>query len=386
MDQIDEPALSRRARRAVPLIAAALAVIVVASLIYLKATAPPPATTFSPVPYVSYLSLRYQVTYDFVSPSRGWALVVDQGFVPTFWVFGTTDGAIHWQRQLEGTPESGVSSIHFLDSRHGFAYAGVLYRTTDGGAYWEAISLPEGTPNFTFASPTQGWAVAIESDQNATTHLYSTADGGLTWHQLAWTLASPISPTAKGGFPSLGFRANGEGWLGAFRQDPTVYLTKDSGRSWRAITIPLPPEEPADMHPTEVTLLPSNGVIVHVAGGSNPGRAFTSFDAGDSWRSIPSPPSPMEFGDLSFVDGRHWWASRWGILWKTSDAGQNWTTVREALPDVPGEWIFQAAHVIDAQHAWLQMFTASRVNGGSGLEMSSDGGVHWSSVNVPRLG
>jgi hypothetical protein len=166
MDQIDEPALSRRARRAVPLIAAALAVIVVASLIYLKATAPPPAATFSPVPYVSYLSLRYQVTYDFVSPSRGWALVVDQGFVPTFWVFGTSDGAKHWQRQLEGTPESGVSSIHFLDSRHGFAYAGVLYRTTDGGAYWEAISLPEGTPNFTFASPTLGGGIRIRPERD----------------------------------------------------------------------------------------------------------------------------------------------------------------------------------------------------------------------------
>jgi hypothetical protein len=152
------------------------------------------------------------------------------------------------------------------------------------------------------------------------------------------------------------------------------------------MTIPLPPEDPAAVYATEITLLPGNGVLVHIGGGLSLERAFTSFDRGRSWNAIALPPAPAEVGDISFVDAQHWWASRWGILRKTSDAGQHWGTVREALPDVPGEWIFQAAHVIDAQHAWLQMFTASRVNGGSGLEMSSDGGVHWSSVNVPRLG
>ncbi len=386
--------LDARARRAIPLIAAALAVIVVAGLLYLRANVPTSSAVHG-APSVPIVSGQYSVGYDFISPSLGWAVVMQRQNSPTFWVYETTDGARSWAKRFTGHVAQGEpATVHFFDRDHGIFYAGVLYRTSDGGAHWSAISLPEGTPSFVFASATRGWAVAFEPDPASTAHLYSTVDGGLFWNRL-----EPGSyPWAEGGTPNLDFRADGEGWTGADGAGPTVYSTRDGGASWRAIALPV--AQPSGVTPTppsgkgfplgyhtSVVLLPGNGVIAQVADYSGAvGGAFTSFDHGQSWRLIPPPPAPAELADLSFVDSRHWWASRWDILFKTSDAGQTWTPVHTVPPDIPGDWTFGPAHVIDSGHAWLQMTSANRRNGASGLEMTSDGGVHWVAANVPEPG
>ncbi len=390
----EEPLLEARARRAIPLIAAALAVIAVAGLLYMRAGIPTSTAVTRGAPRVPQLAGRYSVSYDFISPTAGWSLVVQQSFVPTFWIFQTVDGARHWQKQFEGIPQGSPQFIRFFDRQHGFAHAGDLYRTQDGGAHWQKISVPEGTPNVVFASATHGWAVAVGPDQASTAHLYSTLDGGLFWK-----LLEPASyPSAMGSSVNPDFRTDGEGWTGADGSSPTVYSTRDGGSTWHAIALPIgwpsgvtptPPGGkgfPVGYH-TSVVLLPGNGVIAQVADYSGAvGRTFTSFDRGQSWRLIVPPPAPTQLSDLSFVDSRHWWASRWDVLFKTSDAGQTWTSVHTVTPDLPGDWTFEAAHVIDAAHAWLRMTSANRRNGATGLEMTSDGGVHWFAANVPEPG
>lgn len=81
-EDMDGPeGLSRRARRAMPLIAAALTAIVVAGVIYLHPSVP--ASPPKPAPKVIrplLLSNQYSATYDFVSPSAGWALVLGPSF------------------------------------------------------------------------------------------------------------------------------------------------------------------------------------------------------------------------------------------------------------------------------------------------------------------
>src|SRR6266550_8651814 len=97
----EEPVPDARARRAIPLIAAALTVIVVAGLIYLRPGAPTPSVLHA-APPVPILSGQYSVDYDFISPSLGWSVVVQRQGTPTFRVFATRDGARTWQKRFTG--------------------------------------------------------------------------------------------------------------------------------------------------------------------------------------------------------------------------------------------------------------------------------------------
>src|SRR5437867_1819019 len=94
----DDPGPDKRAQRAVLLIAAALTAIVLAGVLYLRAVGP--ASTGVPTPTaIPMMSGPYSATYDFITPSSGWALVLDYGKFSTtlstrFWIFKTTDGEI----------------------------------------------------------------------------------------------------------------------------------------------------------------------------------------------------------------------------------------------------------------------------------------------------
>jgi hypothetical protein len=137
------------------------------------------------------------------------------------------------------------------------------------------------------------------------------------------------------------------------------------------------------MYLTAARLVPGGGALVVVNANFGARTAFGSVDQGHSWGEVISPPSPAKLEDASFVDATHWWASRIGLLYKTDDAGRTWKAI--SMTGVPEYWNDEPAHVIDAKHAWLRMTSAAR-SSDSALAMTSDGGVHWTPVNVPRPG
>jgi len=109
---------------------------------------------------------------------------------------------------------------------------------------------------------------------------------------------------------------------------------------------------------------------------------FTSFDGGSTWRRLSPPPGETTFDDYVFQDPFHWWAMRYGTLFKSPDAGQSRKEVAQELD----EWDYLPG-VIDSKHAWAHMqvvFPSTNPPQGTGLAMSDDGGVHWTPVNVPR--
>jgi photosystem II stability/assembly factor-like uncharacterized protein len=381
----EDPGPSGRARRAVPLIAAAIAVIVVAGAFYIYSAGPSP-TAAPTSPHIPVMSGPYTATYDFLTPLLGWALILDYGAFGTtpstrFWVFKTTDGARKWQQQYEGAAEAGRSYLRFFDSDHGFAYAGRSYRTEDGGAHWETVQVPGSTPYVTFATPKLGWAAGFEDGSQ---RLYMTTDGGLTWMLLPskQPAASVLQPILE--IQSSAFRENGEACLGAGSfPDPTVYLTIDGGASWRTITTPLPSAAPSGPgYETSARLVPGGGVLVLV--NDETSRllgAFFSSDRGGTWREVTFPVAVKSSDDLSFVDATHWWLLQSGQLYKTTDAGITWTHVSPV--GLPDGWNFQAARAIDEQHAWWSMVSSARSTL-SALATTSDGGFHWTPVNVPQ--
>ncbi|HEV2140703.1 MAG TPA: hypothetical protein VGT01_05880 [Candidatus Dormibacteraeota bacterium] len=386
MDQ--DESLGQRGRRAVPLIAAALAVIVVASLLYLRATAPQPRTILQGALPVPQLSSRYRVDYDFISPTLGWAAVMQYSGIQRFWVFHTTDGATHWNQMSTGSAVQGAPlSIRFFDPKRGFLYMDRLYRTSDGGARWNVISLPDDTPFFTFATANQGWA--RDGPQ-----IYSTIDGGLTWQTRG---VMPPSPAVGGaGLGSLEFRAGGEGWIGTYDAErPTVQATLDGGATWRSIELPLPPSVTAPISgkplffTTSVRLIPTAGVLSWVSDDFGNAQAYTSMDHGGSWQAIKLPGLALgqaDISNISFLDSRHWWASHFAVLYKTDDAGRTWVEVNGVIPATIVEWAFGMDHPLDAKHAWSVISYATGSNHGTGLVMTSDGGSSWVAVNVPQPG
>ena len=168
----------------------------------------------------------------------------------------------------------------------------------------------------------------------------------------------------------------------------TVYSTVDGGITWQAHPLPVTVvgkggfvEGSPPLLETTVSILPGAGVLAVVFDPNGNPIGLTSFDGGSTWRRLPPPPGNTMYTDFIFQDPFHWWAMRFGTLFKSSDAGQTWRLVSIQLDD----WDY-LPQVVDAMHAWAQM-VAPQPGGsplqGTGLAITGDGGLHWNPVNVP---
>jgi photosystem II stability/assembly factor-like uncharacterized protein len=395
MDEDFNARLSMRARRAIPLIAAALTVIVVVSLIYLHpgfGASRRPRLLTAPAPSPPLISNRFAVTYDFATPTNGWSLVVEQiQASASFWVFATTDGASHWRRQLSGQcglNDAYPNSVRFFDKNHGIVSLGcALYRTADGGKGWDRLPLPPYPELMViFSGPLDGWFIGQLTGQVSVPHFLVTHDGGSTWSEL------PTPPVlvfgGRGGQASVQFRDSRSGWMGTDTGDrPAVYSTSDGGFTWQAHVLPSSPPQPSQggkplQTGTSIMLVPGGGVVAMASDESGYAVGYTSFDGGATWRGLAPAPGETRYSDFVFVDARNWWAMRYGTLFKTSDSGQTWKQVAQMMD----EWDYLPG-VVDSRHAWAQLRVVPGPGNppqGTGLAMTADGGLHWTFVNVPQ--
>jgi photosystem II stability/assembly factor-like uncharacterized protein len=385
---MDTPEPSRRARRAVPLMAGSLVAIVVAGLIYLHpaflSLPRPPAAP--PLPSPTTIPAGYSHQYDFINATTGWALLVGTSPPTRFYVYRTTDGAKHWNMQLSADVNSGVGEIKFFDSKRGVIWIGSpvrLYRTSDAGTHWDPVPLPPYEVNLvTFSDPSHGWLLASEPDPGVVRHFLATTDGGSTWTELAWPKGAAWAN--NGGAGHLQFRRPGEGWLAAAgASEPTVYSTVDGGASWEPHALPRPPGADVAIE-SFVGLLPGVGVIAYTdysldyGGLATKSFAYTSFDDGTTWRLV-TPPADAPVWTLTFQDTSRWWVTYLGTAWESSDAGQSWQSVYQQLDN----WVVQPQFV-DVKHGWAELVTLTSVGPPNGLVMTSDGGLHWTQVNAPQ--
>ena len=343
---------------------------------------PTPAGPVVPAAFRT-MSGPYSATYDFITPSLGWALVVEHTTRSTrFFVFKTTDRATHWQKQYVGQLEGNLTHLHFFDARNGFLYAGLPYRSTDGGDHWQRVGVPGRYVSVAFASPTRGWAEAFDAELSQ--RLYSTGDGGQTWVQVGAAPPSSelLQPLAEGGQTSR-FRESGEGWLGAVHQQAaTVFMTANGGATWQ--TLELFGTFGTDYYDATVRLIPGTAVVAFVSdAGGRPLGAFMSSDGGASWNGMAFPPvGGVSPGELTFVDADHWWLFDSGSVYTTDDSGRSWLYLHD-LAFVSSSWTSVTAGAIDQRHAWWALTSAANSEVGA-LAMTSDGGENWGMVNAPQ--
>ena len=121
-----------------------------------------------------------------------------------------------------------------------------MYQSTDRGANWTAVRLPQAATAISFADATHGWIMTAGSGGNTLLlSLYATTDGGQTWRR---TLG-PADLVANQGLAYL--QTNGIQFIDAMtgylvpnlRANPgqaQMYRSADGGRSWAGFTTTLP--------------------------------------------------------------------------------------------------------------------------------------------------
>jgi len=368
----------------VAVISAALAVIATAGILYLQ---PGTAGRSGPlIPGTSrVLTGKYSVDYDFLTPSKGWAVVeANNDPLGGLFVFRTTDGATTWQKLYTGGTKQDPTYLHYFDDRNAFAYAGEPYVTHDGGAHWLQINV-DGAPLFvTFASPNDGWA---EVRFARPLQLYRTTDGGATWAVLPTPVPAQAVLLPEYVTRSSTFRGNGEGWLGAFNEVvPSVFMTADAGVSWQQVQVvrygcgACGGTAREFYYDTSVRLMPHGGVValVYDETGAYDG-AFVSADRGKTWSNFTFPSAVTDEDDVTFLDASHWWLFRPSSAYTTDDGGRSWVQVAAASK----RWTFSRGGAIDQRHAWRTWVSTSNSDV-TALAMTSDQGAHWNMVNTPQ--
>ncbi len=110
-------------------------------------------------------------------------------------VWRTSDGGAFWEVLMAGDRARGLAAgatytqVAFSDALHGYLLAAgeALLATRDGGRSWEALTMPGATPWSVFVQDRRrAWVVSHDVDARGIaqrTHLYATRDGGRTWRR-----------------------------------------------------------------------------------------------------------------------------------------------------------------------------------------------------------
>ncbi len=327
----------------------------------------------------------------------------------------TTDNGAHWKDISPPVPtpsnpnENRFGDVFFLDTQTGWAISTgdlqesspdsdetetVLSLTVDGGATWTAVILPKlkllqkvGGINFTFADRLQGWLMIRHQSGPAFSFssLYSTSDGGRTWHEVK----------GPGFYGDIRAYPNGEIWVtgdpGANDEGKAqeLVVSRDGGNSFEEVSLDAPKEiAPADDPTYGLPVFEDNlrgYEAVTYSGGNGDKSAkvlFTSEDGGHTWK----PDRILSNLDESSV-GRLTFSSVAGSTWLHSFApmGTQTTLVRLHSNDRIKATANERGHD-GSNNCELSFLTPDEgwMNCSGKLSSTIDGGNTWTAVS-PRV-
>ena len=146
-------------------------------------------------------------------------------------VLRTINGGVTWQTTYDNLLD--VNELFFLDSKNGWDVGenGKIYKTTDGGATWQAVfQAPDprnpllGSPlrRIRFTDPMHGYAVGGLG--GGETKVW-TSDGGVSWNVVNNTQGSSLH--------GAWFTDVNNGWcVGGVNAGLTIQKTTDGGKNW----------------------------------------------------------------------------------------------------------------------------------------------------------
>ena len=262
-----------------------------------------------------------------------------------------------------------------------------IVRSLDGGRDWVGIPAPRtplsgyrsatGVSQLLFANAEDGWAYGPE--------LWSTHDGGASWHQVTVAGGGILSAAVAGDQLVVAIGAESD-------QGGTVLLAHapvtgddltvtDKFFAGSATTFP-PPVELAGS---------ASGAVWALTSAAADGQLLSSVNGGASWTATtyPCTQGPIEADEAAIAaaaPGRLVVACGWGgaagseskTVKTSSDGGQSWSTVAAATEPSPTADGVLLGGDLDGIAADGSTMILSSSSGGSELETSADGGVTWS--------
>jgi photosystem II stability/assembly factor-like uncharacterized protein len=308
---------------------------------------------------------------DLVDATTAWA-VGSQGLV-----MKSTDGGASWvgvplPEELDWYD---FWKVQFVDSQRGWILSdyGLVLRTEDGGANWSIVEdedvVNNGLTTFSFVSASEGWILGWNWQMGGNLLLHTT-DGGVTWEPLP---APPGLPYNDIHFIDA---------LNGVAVSPLegIYRTTNGGQSWTQVHFgpEIDPEVDNSVGTEELNLLvvrmadAQNGVAVGPAG-----RIFSTSDGGASWVTRTSG-SAYDTSKIVAVDANHAWAiSGTSEILRTTNGGQTWE--RHYL--FPLYSYASDIHFVDAQNGWVS--GSSTFGSTTSMWKTADGGVTWTPVPAP---
>jgi hypothetical protein len=236
---------------------------------------------------------------ELVGPEEGWALTSSR-------LAWTTNGGTSWSTITPaGLEAATILAAHFDSPASGVLAASPdstavpvtleMFATRDGGQSWQRFVVREDGP-YTLGrvrlaqSDGVWWALVDEAgDANTGTRLLQSKDSGRSWQALT-------RPPISGQFV---FFSQNEGWIVGGEGTQMIWRTADGGLSWTEIQIPLPPTTAAERG-TDVRAvnygLPerdaADDILLPVTIASPEGATevilYSSSDDGSSWNVVSS--------------------------------------------------------------------------------------------------
>jgi len=293
-------------------------------------------------------------------------------------ILSTTDGGAHFSKtgtidvivaqvpmsRPYGVPT--VSDIRFGDATHGWAYGDALFETDDGGTTWTAITQVPGSVVDLATVGDSVWAISqTQTNGDAPTYTVYRARFSANAPTGAWSKVElPLTPNQP---PNIAV------------QGDTAYLLASTGTSDRLIRLTADgksADEPGPCTPdlpSKLSIGGRAGVLWATCTTGMMASIYVSSDAGATWRQVPT-------GGSNAIDVGAITASS-AIL--ADNVGDPLVLLHadgsRSKVDVPDS--AASASFIGFTSTDIGYVIAS-ANAGCALWRTTDGGLHWSTVNM----
>jgi photosystem II stability/assembly factor-like uncharacterized protein len=264
-----------------------------------------------------------------------------------------------------------------------------LFRTSDGGASWAAVSSPKGLDAW-------GRSLAIDPQTSGTLYaalsgdrVYKSTDAGASWSASSGEMKDYVTWSVLPG--SLVIDPLNSATLYAAMHHG-VYKSTDGGESWSAATAGLP----SGLENVRMLAVdPKNSATVYAACEGDFGGVYKSTDGGITWRAINSGLPPQNLTALSLAVNPQspdtlYAATNSGIF-KSTDSGASWSAANSGLPSFPSlsmdrqffGIVSLAIDPRDTSTVYIALSVPNAPNGvavkntHSGVFKSTDGGTSW---------